>query len=384
MVGADQAEATRPPRVGVRNGHDVRYGPVNDGAGRDTLVAYLQETSRVGAGRFAVAPEVRVIGPSNAREMERVTRAVDLVNLALPADYKMTVRAPLPDLTLRGERPGQSLSNTIHVEFVPSGEYDRPNSAAVTFKSPYSLGTRINSAYIQFHRGSNSYTLDHLMAVLLVHELVHALGFGHVNPEFESLMNARVAYHTPFKSLLYPIDREALRALYGHMEIGQPFESLGPWSEISTHLQGQTEHVEYGVALRNGYAEPWASGPSPTRDLSGSGPATWTGTLLGFTPEAAPVAGDAEIAVNLGTLRGRAGFTALEKWAAGAAPGNAGTGVMWGDGDLSYSIAVQGNTFKQTGGDEGVVTGIFTGTNHEGVGGTLERDDLTAAFGGEM
>ncbi len=77
----------------------------------------------------------------------------------------------------------------------------------------------------------------------------------------------------------------------------------------------------------------------------------------------------------------RALYSRLEQWAAGAAPGNAGTGTMWEDGDLGYSIAVSGNTFKQTGGDTGSLTGIFTGQNHEGATGTLERSDLTAAFG---
>ena len=39
------------------------------------------------------------------------------------------------------------------------------------------------------------------------------------------------------------------------------------------------------------------------------------------------------------------------------------------------------NAFRETGGDDGLLTGIFTGANHEGAAGTLERDDLTAAFG---
>ncbi len=104
--------------------------------------------------------------------------------------------------------------------------------------------------------------------------------------------------------------------------------------------------------------------------------------MLGFTPGANPVAGDAAIGVHLATLTGRADFTSLEQWAAGQAPGDVGTGAVWGDGGLGYSIAVTGNTFRQTGGDAGTLTGIFTGRNHEGAAGTLERRDLTAAFGG--
>ena len=94
-----------------------------------------------------------------------------------------------------------------------------------------------------------------------------------------------------------------------------------------------------------------------------------------------PVAGDAEIGVNLGTLAGTADFTSLETWTAGATPGAAGTGTTWLDGDLSYIIAVTGNTFKETGGDDGTLTGIFTGRSQEGAVGTLEPADLTAAVG---
>ena len=44
--------------------------------------------------------------------------------------------------------------------------------------------------------------------------------------------------------------------------------------------------------------------------------------------------------------------------------------------------------FKETlsqnrGGDIGEVTGAFFGPRHEGMGGVLERHDLSAAFGGK-
>ena len=101
---------------------------------------------------------------------------------------------------------------------------------------------------------------------------------------------------------------------------------------------------------------------------------------VGFSGQQ-PVAGDARIGVTLATLAGTADFTALESWAAGQAPGTAGSGETWLDGDLGYTIAVAGNTFRETGGDAGELSGIFTGAGHEGAAGTLERTDLTAAFG---
>ena len=80
-------------------------------------------------------------------------------------------------------------------------------------------------------------------------------------------------------------------------------------------------------------------------------------------------------------------------------------GGIWGDGDLRYAIRAddRGNSFRRadaefetmelpgtdyghayvwTGEDLGTVTGAFFGLDHEGMGGVLERHDLSAAFGG--
>ena len=65
-----------------------------------------------------------------------------------------------------------------------------------------------------------------------------------------------------------------------------------------------------------------------------------------------------------------------------AAPGSSGGGTTWGDGDLGSSVRVEGNALVRTGGDEGEVTGVLLGRAHEAMGGVLERDDLSAGFGG--
>ena len=91
---------------------------------------------------------------------------------------------------------------------------------------------------------------------------------------------------------------------------------------------------------------------------------TWRGALLGFTPAAEAVSGDASIHVDVDALTGNAAFMSLERWMAGQPPGLEGTGTTWGDGDLRYDIAVRGNTFRETGGDDGRLTGIFTGASH--------------------
>ena len=188
-------------------------------------------------------------------------------------------------------------------------------------------------------------------------------------------------------SLLYPLDREALQVLYTNLAAGDTPTSYGYWSSSSLHIAGNGPQANFGVAMRNGIAEPWAHGHLPKTYLADNqslpGRATWAGTLLGLTPEAAAVVGDAEISVSLSTMTGRADFTNLEAWAANTAPGDAGTGTQWLDGDLGYAIAIRGNTFRETNGDAGRLTGAFTGATHEGAAGTLDRTDLTAAFGAE-
>ena len=234
----------------------------------------------------------------------------------------------------------------------------------------------------------HSYILD-----TLIHEIVHALGRNH--PTLEQFFSQTVmARHPDFTDLIYPLDREALLAVYSRLRPGSTVaslaEDLGPWSDTSVHLLGEfsaaVEDVSFGVALRNGLAQPWATGPAPLTNLTDnaaiSGSASWSGRLLGFTPEAEPVAGAADLTIALDTLDGDLEFTELEHWTAGRAPGPAESGTMWDDGDLSYAVEVRGNTFTRTAGDEGIVTGAFLGAEHQAMGGTLQRDDLSAAFGG--
>ncbi|MDE2904493.1 MAG: hypothetical protein OXQ28_00245 [Acidobacteriota bacterium] len=383
LVGVDQgAEHTGSlPEVGRRGDITVRHGRVNDGAGRATVSAYLVDTVDDPGLRYMTAPIVRLGGAATTADFSRLARAVQLVNVALPEGRKMSI-----------ERDA-AFGGGVNVRLVPEAEFNGSHWGA-TFNSNSGPGNQITQSDIYINSAYSRYG-DRQAVILLAHELLHALGMfggdGHVSPDIDSILEGtRDIYATAQDapqplSLLYPADREALRALYGRLENGDDPTAFGPWSDASWHVAGHGQHAAFGVALRNGHAEPWAYGYRPAADLAGnrelSGSATWSGTLLGLTPDAAAVAGDAQIGVHLATLTGRADFTGLEMWPALSAPGDAGTGTMWGDGDLGYIIAVRGNTFRETGGDDGRLTGIFVGRHHEGAAGTLERADLTAAFG---
>ncbi len=382
------------PSGGERGRTQIRYGRLNDGVGAATVAAYL-EAGLLSDGRVRrhASPPVLSISGTVAPHYhyrDSIVRAVQLVNAALPDDWQITI--------LPGN--GDHDSANIEVEFVPS----IANASGIThyFVDRANPGQpSLDRARIEIERNVIEYAPSfgrRLVQQVLQHEIIHALGvLGHLPTNFDTVMEAhnpgpRQGIDQPL-SILYPADREAVRALYSRLENGDsPAADLGPWSSTSVHLAGNGKHANFGVAVRNGYAEPWAHGFHPgedsccdfslARNPELSGLVTWEGTLLGFSGRA-PVVGDAEIGVNLATLTGTADFTGLETWVGieGTAPGAAGTGITWLDGDLDYTIAVRGNTFRETGGDDGRLTGIFTGSSHEGAAGTLERSDLTAAFG---
>ena len=371
------------PVTDRRGDVDIHFGTLNDGVGQETVAAYLNEVQGGEAGRFTSAPSLRIIGPSNAREQELVAETVEAINLSLPADLEIRIEDPMPGFSLRNTVnsrganfiSGRELPNTIHVEFLPCAAYAGCGQAVATTWAYVHPGNPEPHAYMQMARDTRPYGIDRDARLLLAHELLHALGIdNHVGRNFDSIMVQRRIFWSGPDSLLQQVDREALQALYTRLEAGDDPTTFGPWSNTSAHLAGNGLHANFGVARRNGYAEAWAHGERPLAPLTSTpgltGTVTWQGALVGFSG-ARPVIGDAHIAVDLGPLTGTADFTDLES-----------RGVLWGDGDLGYTIAVVGSTFHETGGDEGDLAGIFTGRMSEGAAGTLERADLTAAFGG--
>ena len=170
---------------------------------------------------------------------------------------------------------------------------------------------------------------------------------------------------------------------------------LGPWDDTVIRYEGSFSRdfypafynfiePKFGSDWRNGIARPWTNGEIThgTFAESGlSGSATWNGELVGFTPRREAVHGDSAIQVDLAGLNGSAAFTGLEHWSAGEPPGSIGTGMRWGDGDLHYSINLDGNYLRSTTGDEGYVSGRFVGERYEGAVGILEHPDLAAGWG---
>ena len=515
-VGSNVAPRADELTAGVdRNGVSVSYGEVRDGVEADRVLEFMNQHVSLenkivhtgvgdapGLETFTDPPTIRLAEGTSDLYARFAARAVQLINNALPYEMRITLGTEsLPAGTTLNDVPegeiflnfgefASSRSKTLGnarllSNYLDDSQTNEPEKVLSANKAHVTINERAmrkalvydpdDDDYVKWDieyldsRVENTDTLikflnDEIFLSVVVHELMHALGFYHIDESrfSDSIMHSKVnaekgqvneyspyidgtliifgisltddasdevatsgsgrnievsdgetaILSNPDKSreghfitlkarsvpghILFPLDRAALLAAYGRLDPGaQPdeltAENLGSWTDRSFHLRGDVDFpgggASFGVASGNGLIQPWASGPTPWTNLADnetlSGSATWNGALLGITSSSETVAGDASLSVNLASLDGRIDFTGMEKWEVNEAPGAAGSGTTWGDGDLGYTIEVRGNTFIQTGGDDGYVTGAFFGAAHEAMGGVLERADLSAGFGGK-
>ena len=432
-IGADVAPLASELSVAVEhNGIDVSYGSVQDGQAASEIIEFLNQVIGVQnisvqidteyteyhprLVTFADQPTLRFSQGTSDEYIDYTVRAVQLINSTLPNDKRILISSNFaPALTSVNNVPNRE----IFIEFTPWEDLNDPHKLANTDEvagystttplfefniDTYELefkGTRASQIWIDSEKISSSYWVskDERVIGIIIHELLHSLGMSGNHADSvrfpNSIMHARQSNTVP-KHAIFPIDRESLLVMYSALQPGDPHdalshETLGMWEDTSLHIRGEFDipggEVAFGVALRNNLAQPWVYGPEPWTNLvddpqlSGT-TVSWIGRLLGFSLAEEVVGGAAEMEVNLRTLTGQLDFTELEFWAVNRSPGMTGTGTIWGDGDLRYTINVRGNTFHQSGGDEGTVTGAFFGASHEAMGGVLERTDLTAGFGG--
>ncbi len=422
-VGADVAPpADALPQAATHGDARVAHGSVQDGVGAAELIAYLEaDTAAFQTGeeeeygmpadtiieapllRFrSDPPTVYVADGTPPALVDETVRVVQAINAALPRDWQLgfspdpapagAIEAPEGEILVTFARQEDWTTEAVPPDGEDIGLAEPRYSLMPTGDpaAPFSIEIAAGRVFVDHTRTDGLERLG-----VIAHEIIHLLGRGHVDPaRFPDTITAAGGSEELTEHILHPLDREALLAVYGRLEPGTvPGDfatELGDWADTSLHVQGAIDiedgEIAFGAALRNGLVQPWATGPAPHAALADnaelSGSVAWSGRLLGLTPDAETVAGAAALSVDLATLVGTADFTGLEHWAADAAPGAVGTGAMWHDGDLRYAIEVRGNTFVQTGGDAGTVTGAFFGSAHEGMGGVLERDDLSAGFGG--
>lgn len=399
-----------PPPVATHGGVAVGYGTRKDGVPGAKLAGFLTHHQRTDSpyntsGEIerwgSTPPVVRVASGATAQYVGEVRRAVEIVNSALPPDWQMTF-----DPTPRQEdqpfgRGTVWYEGEIVVNYANSGPGGPGGFSRTSYGREEAYGdtdiviaSRISIAI------DNGGPPRHRLA-LVVHELGHTLGIGgdtwaniyRLYPNSIMTYGPGQPLRPNGSAMIYPLDRDSFRALYSVLEPGmtpdEVYVALGNWMDSTIHIRGDLAvpggDLSFGASGRNGFMDAYAGGgAAPGMNLADnaalSGTASWNGRLLGLDDESRSVAGAATLSVDLVTLAGDMAFVGLESWT--AAPGAIGTGDPWGDGDLAYRIGVNGNVFVRTGGDEGSLTGRFVGAAHEGMTGTLERDDLAAGFGG--
>ena len=339
-----------------------------------------------GLVRFAEPPTLRITEGASDKERGIALYAVDLINRALPYEQHIQIGEDAPDDTTVeilpdgqilvafldappgiGERPNAEAAADLRIEYAYDEDQQRMEKQSLLAARPW-----LNRTFFDAHGD------DEAMLSVLVHELLHSLGLaGHASNEFLSsnMYNGWV----PVTGGLPDIDAVSLQTLYTRLEPRtEPedlsVESLGLWDSQATAHMGRYGDLSFGVTYHNGLSRPWTSGIRPDSDLAENtviqGTVSWEGGLVGFTSDQEPLSGETAISVNLGSLSGQAEFTELKS-----------EGAVWGDGSLDYDISVIGNFFRGIGGDDGSLSGTFYGQSHEGVAGSLERSDMTAAFG---
>ena len=388
-----------PASLSARHGGtEIGHIRIRDGVSANELLNYLRADADFRGGQTlrwgATPPVIRMVQGSTDPDKWHTELAVRLINSALPTNWQLRF-----DDTA-ASRAHEFEDGVIKVAFARRDQWP-PGTCTGAIGCGYTLFTSggevtAGAAVVD----PTLVTGERNRVFVLLHEILHTMGRGHVSPSAfpDTIMHAAGYDGQGDWLVLNRLDEAALHAIYSRFAPGTStgdldHSSLGPWNDVSTHvyarigyIPGRFDAVVFGATWQNGNVRPYALALNPSPPLADGprlGSATWSGRLVGLTPRAEAVTGAADMTVQLGTLRGALDFTGLEHWTAHAAPGAIGTGTQWGDGDLNYRIAVNGQVFYETGGDTGKVTGAFFGASHDKMGGTLRRHDLAAGFGAQ-
>lgn len=348
---------------------------------KTALQIYTAETNGETWRPFVQPPVIRPAPDLSLEVLGALLVAVDAINAWLPYDQHLRIGEPAPftrdpDDVATGEiLLGESL--------VPLRGL-HPNTLGQARGRTTAEGTRAGTILLTSTLQTKPLET---MFETLVHELLHTLGlWGHLDPaDFpDSLMSA-----TTSGNIYLPVV-DGLTLLMGYTQLRPDATAaeiaatdLGRWAEHPDAMSGVVEacNCAFGADLLGGHAVSWFIGDRPViavQDLGSFGTATWTGKMVGWTPDQDAVWSDLTIDVDLDSydgiaLQGEVGFDKIAHYD---------TGTQWGSGELDYDIYVADFYFRSENTTDGYVFGAFAGTNLEGAVGTLEHPELTGAFGG--
>ncbi len=304
---------------------------------------------------FVSVPIVRRVDSTAnpARDNHLLDYVVGVFNRHLPHSAHLRV-GPYTALASRG---ADIVGPTIIVSFgegnewwsAPSANPDVSGVASNTIQGDHTTEARI---WIRDHSSTRE------LVAVLKHEMVHALGLrGHVCNDFglcpldtSHLPPSILTIYTKYVSGLPTGDAYTVRHMYSP-------ESFGEWGDasgISAHIDG----VRFGFVSHTGFVTPFVTGEVAGANV-GSG--VWYGELVGAQPDGTLIHGDAAVRINLDAMSGSIGFTQM----------------TWDRGDLEYDIDIVSNYFVS---ENKEVVGAFYSRGSVAAG-TVDRTDLTAAFG---
>ena len=416
-VGGEVQPKGKLRDIGVLNGVAASFDSLRDGAGRERVENYLDGVEAVLPFRPGVHPRIIFEEDWDSSVIPAVFQGTMILNAALPPESWISIDAvtTIPTFSRAGWEEDEwaslpdPLEGDVFMYAVSESDIDAIcGESALACANGWrgSLDPRAKNTWAAVVFLPDTLEYDEYSVKIFVHEMTHALALkGHVDSiQFpDSLMGTSGDYFAVPGHIIHRIDREALQAVY--LSEYFTYNDLSTWDDTTFHIRGDIPGVPggemaFGVALQNGLPQPWAFGPAPEAELLAtlglSGMASWTGALMGFSPMGEShvvIVGGAGLVVNLGSLASSDSslhdlrFTNLKTW--GTAIEQSWIGRNGEHGQLSYKVTVGSygfNNFEAPAfaSDEGIVTGAFFGERHEAMGGTLQRSDLIAAFGGKQ
>lgn len=200
---------------------------------RETLIAFLQDAVDGRIVRWTRQPVLRMAEGTPSRERRIVREVVGGINTALPDEYDIVIGSDAPALS------GSVPDGEIYVDFAPPREwvgrsFEAGGSAPIGWADT-TKDTEIRHSHVWIQSADTIWVrgrCDEVFSYLVAHELLHAMGFGHVSRwEWRSNMFARGASAlpictgterdgTPFVDLIRQmgtpgtLDKDGLRAIY--------------------------------------------------------------------------------------------------------------------------------------------------------------------------
>lgn len=302
-------------------------------------------------------------GKSTYDEEDVIRRAVAIVNRSLPASKRLAIS--YTDETFAGTFIGSTVTYG-HQQRIGSGQI---HAEIWPYVGAPGVGWTNGRKGFAFVRESEMADPEYAVQTM-VHEIMHALGLmGH-------------PHHTHTSVLSYQHHSTVIFDNVPLVDVAVLYEMNG-WGNWSGHIEtvmGTADGVQFGVHDLNFGAQliSWVDGgymPLPHDDAL-SGTASWTGTLVGKTTGIVrDVHGVAELGVDFGNhFGGWAKFHTIRDW----------DGTMWNRLGWSYDLYVNGYYFDSNDLD-GIpdVVGAFYGHEAQVAAGTLQRPEITAAFGAQ-